>query len=200
MTWYLRPMTLLPLVGDSRPVYHRSRGLPSGLTPGSARCGFRARQDLPVREALVGVGLPGEAERALADDVLVDLVAAAGDRHATHEVELLGVLAVLDAVLAPQQAVRTEDVERDLGHQLHGDRLLVLGHVGEAGDVATASGRLLHALPVELADAGQRVQPRQLLAQHRVVGAAAFTCQREQLGHGHASVVDGRTHRRDVTG
>src|SRR5690349_8021844 len=102
MTWYLRPMTQLPLFGVSLACLPPPPEAPQG----SGRRRLRAGQDLPVGQALVGVGLPGQAEGALADHVLVDLVAAAGDRHAADEVELLDVPATVDPVGAPEEPVR----------------------------------------------------------------------------------------------
>src|SRR5262249_38317261 len=138
MTWYLRPMRLLPLYRyDSSPVSTTApRATPPARSGRGAR--LRARQDLAERHALVRVRLAWQAERTLTDHVLVDLVAAARDRHAAHEVEQLGVPAIVGRVATPEQTLGPEDVERGPRGELHHDGLLVLRHVGDTGHVAAA--------------------------------------------------------------
>src|SRR3954453_11438629 len=108
MTWYLRPMRLLPVQVRIDLVSSPAAGAAPPVP--SARGSLGAGEHLAERKSLVGVRLAGQTEGTLADHVLVDLVAPAGDRHATHEVEELGVAAGLRCVGAPEQALGAADL------------------------------------------------------------------------------------------
>src|SRR3954452_3855964 len=170
MTWYLRPMRLLPVQVRLDLVSSTATGAAPPVP--SARGSLGAGEHLAERKSLVGVRLAGQAEGTLADHVLVDLVAPAGDRHATHEVAELGVAAGLRCVVAPEQPLGAEDVEGGTGGQLHHDGLLVLRDVGDAGDVAPACCFRSHARRAPFPDPRQGDDLRQLLTEVRIAGAA----------------------------
>src|ERR1700722_2981398 len=150
------------------------------------------RSDLPQPDAAVGgsgvlgqlregchaivVGLLGQPEHTLPNDVALDLVGPAVDRGRLGEERHLGDAAgervtggVLEgrlvvAVVGVQHAAGPHDAQAEVAGEAHDLAHGELGHVGHAGDVAALLLDRLDAQAVEAAELAERVEPGQVLA------------------------------------
>ncbi|MBA2325637.1 MAG: cation:proton antiporter, partial [Actinobacteria bacterium] len=132
------------------------------------------RTDLQLAEgrALVGAGFLREPEDALADDVLLHLVAAAVDRDRRSEQRHLLEHPVVGSILAREHPVRADDLESEVARQPGDATHHQLGGVGLWSRRLPLRLRRLRSHGGVATDLRERVQLREALPDARVVVAA----------------------------
>src|SRR6266511_4642858 len=140
---------------------------------GSARGALRSDLELAERQrlGLVGVRLLGQPEDTLADDVLLDLVAAAVDRDGRGEQRHLLGHAAAGRVGPGEHPVRPEDLQPEVAGQARDSAHEQLRRVGLGAGTTSRRLRRLHAQRGVAADLVEDVQLGEALPHGRVLVA-----------------------------